>query len=56
MPCFCKISNCATIISEIAFLYWKDQKLKAHTYWLQWRLLCSLWQNQTQRKRKGSFL
>ena len=31
------------------------QELKVHTYRLQGRLLCSLWQNQTQRKRKGSF-
>ena len=30
MPCLCKISNCATIISEIAFLYWEHQNLKAH--------------------------
>lgn len=29
--------------------------MKVHTDRLHRRLLCSLWQNQTQRKRKGSF-
>ena len=28
--------------------------MKLHIYWLHGRLLCSLWQNQTRRKRNGS--